>query len=222
VAAVAGALARPVRIDGIRPDQRERLGDLLARAGLGLLFVLLSINLVHDFLQTRRVTGLLLLVGEALVVVLIVFRRPARQVDRTTTARVVTTVSLLGPPLLRAGAEPALLPDLVTASVSCVGLLIVIAAKLTLGRSFGLVPANRGVVVSGPYGFMRHPIYFGYLISHAAFLAAHPTLMNVALVVVGDAALMWRALLEERTLLGDEQYRAYSERVAWHVVPGIF
>jgi len=128
----------------------------------------------------------------------------------------------LGPPLLRAGAESALLPDLVTASVSCVGLLIVIAAKLTLGRSFGLVPANRGVVVSGPYGFKRHPIYFGYLISHAAFLAAHPTLMNVALVVVGDAALMWRALLEERTLLGDEQYRAYSERVAWHVVPGVF
>jgi len=222
VAAVAGALARPVRIDGIRPDQRERLGDLLARAALGLLFVLLSINLVHDFLQTRRVTGLLLLVGEALVVVLLVFRRPARHVDRTTTARVVTTISLLGPPLLRAGTEPALLPDLVTASASCVGLLVVIAAKLTLGRSFGLVPANRGVVVSGPYGFMRHPIYAGYVISHAAFLAAHPTMVNIGLVVVADVALVLRALLEERTLLGDEQYRSYCERVSWHVIPGVF
>ena len=61
---------------------------------------------------------------------------------------------------------------MVTAFVSVIGLAFVIAAKLTLGRSFGLVPANRGVVVSGPYGFMRHPIYEGSVISHAAFLAA--------------------------------------------------
>ena len=220
--AVAGAWDRPVRSVAVRPELRERLGDLSARAVSGLLFVLLSINLVRDFAQTRRVTGLLLLMSEALVVVLVVFRRPAQQVDRSTTARLVTAVSMLGPPLLRAGAEPALLADMITAFVSCLGLALVITAKLTLGRSFGLVPANRGVVVSGPYEFMRHPIYAGYVISHAAFLAAHPTLRNVTLVVVGDVALVFRALLEERTLLGDERYRSYCERVAWHVLPGVF
>ena len=156
--AVAGAWDRPVRSVAVRPELRERLGDLSARAVSGLLFVLLSINLVRDFAQTRRVTGLLLLMSEALVVVLVVFRRPAQQVDRSTTARLVTAVSMLGPPLLRAGAEPALLADMMTAFVSCLGLALVITAKLTLGRSFGLVPANRGVVVSGPYEFMRHPI----------------------------------------------------------------
>jgi len=222
VDAVAGAWDRPVRSVAVRPELRERLGDLSARAVSGLLFVLLSINLVRDFAQTRRVTGLLLLMSEALVVVLVVFRRPAQQVDRSTTARLVTAVSMLGPPLLRAGAEPALLADMITAFVSCLGLALVITAKLTLGRSFGLVPANRGVVVSGPYEFMRHPIYAGYVISHAAFLAAHPTLRNVTLVVVGDVALVFRALLEERTLLGDERYRSYCERVAWHVLPGVF
>ena len=46
--------------------------------------------------------------------------------------------------------------------------------------------------------------------------------MNVTLVVVGDVALVFRALLEERTLLGDERYRSYCERVAWHVLPGVF
>jgi protein-S-isoprenylcysteine O-methyltransferase Ste14 len=216
------AEARAIDVAMARPDMRERLGDLFARAASGLLFVLLSINLVHDFQQTRRVTGLLLLVSEALVVVLVVFRRPARQVDRTTTARVITAISMVGPPLLRAGSESPILPDMLTAIVSCVGLALVITAKMTLGRSFGLVPANRGVVVSGPYQFMRHPIYAGYVISHAAFLAAHPTVMNISLVVVADVALVIRALLEERTLLGDAQYRAYSERVAWHVIPGVF
>lgn len=201
---------------------RERAADVCARAASGLLFLLLSLNLVRDFLATRRVTGLLLLVSEALVVVLIVFRRPARQVDRSLAARVVTALSMLGPPLLRAGSEAPLLADSVTAIVSCAGLALVISAKLTLGRSFGLVPANRGVVDGGPYGLMRHPIYTGYVISHLAFLAAHPTTANVALVVAADSALVLRALLEERTLLDDERYRAYCARVGWHLVPGVY
>ena len=57
---------------------------------------------------------------------------------------------------------------------------IIIAGKLTLGRSFGLMPANRGVVSSGIYRFVRHPIYAGYLITHVAFLAAHPTPLEPA------------------------------------------
>lgn len=201
---------------------RERAADVAGRALCGLLFLLLCNNLLRDFVETRHVTGLLLLISEALVVVFIVFRRPARQVDRSLAARVITAISLAGPPLLRAGAEAPLLPDAVTASVSAAGLLLVIAAKMTLGRSFGLVPANRGVVDGGPYGLMRHPIYAGYLVSHAAFLAAHPTATNIALLVVADSALVVRALLEERTLLLDARYRAYCGRVGWHLVPGVF
>lgn len=206
----------------LTPARRERLADLAARVVSGLLFVLLSMNLVRDFLVTRRVTGLLLLVSEALVVVLIVCRRPAGQVDRSLAARVMTGLSMLGPPLLRAGGETALVPDGATAAVSCLGLALVIAAKLTLGRSFGLVPANRGVVDGGPYEWMRHPIYAGYVISHAAFLAAHPTVWNVSILVAADTALVLRALLEERTLLNDERYRAYCGRVPWHILPGVF
>jgi len=49
--------------------------DLIARASIGALFTLLSINLLGDFIRTGRVTGLLLLVGESLVVVLTIVRR---------------------------------------------------------------------------------------------------------------------------------------------------
>ena len=49
--------------------------------------------------------------------------------------------------------------------VSAIGLAVVIVGKMTLGRSFGVVPANRGVVVGGPYRLVRHPIYTGYLIT---------------------------------------------------------
>jgi len=46
------------------------VGDLVARVTVGALFTLLSLNLLGDFMRTGHVTGLLLLVGESLVVVL--------------------------------------------------------------------------------------------------------------------------------------------------------
>ncbi len=181
--------------------------DLAARAMVGGLFVMLSINLLTDFVHTQRVTGLLLLVSESLVVVLTIARRRASIVDRSPSAAVATAVSLAGPPLLRTADGLGLMPDLSTAVVSAVGLIFVIAGKLTLGRSFGIAPANRGVVIAGPYAFVRHPIYAGYVVTHVAFACAHPTAWNLAVLVVSDAALIIRALYEEKVLAADRLYQ---------------
>jgi protein-S-isoprenylcysteine O-methyltransferase Ste14 len=200
---------------------QDTMKDVLARAIVALLFVLLSANLLVEFARTRHLTGLMLLVNEALVVVLTLVRRKALSVDRSRVASLVTFVSVFGPPLLRPVGD-ALVPDAATAIVSLAGLTLVVAGKLTLGRSFGLVPANRGVVAAGPYQLVRHPIYAGYLITHVAFLAAHPAPLNVALVAAADTALIFRALLEERVLGRDKQYQVYCRRVGWHLVPGVF
>ena len=68
------------------------------------------------------------------------------------------------------------------------GLAWQVAAKVTLGRSFGLLPAARGLVTSGPYRVVRHPIYLGYLITHLAFVAANPTMWNVATLGAMDSS----------------------------------
>ena len=77
-------------------------------------------------------------------------------------------------------------------------------------------------LVAGPYGFVRHPIYAGYLITHAAFALAYPSPWNFVTLVVSDAALIYRALCEERILANDHMYQTYCRRVAWHLVPGVF
>lgn len=196
--------------------------DFLSRLSVATLFVFLSINLLTDFLHTRHITGLLLLASESLVVVFTVFRRKTGIVDRSPVARGIALVSIVGPPLLRVGGGGGLVPDRVTASLSAAGLLLVIVGKMSLGRSFGIVPANRGVVASGPYLVVRHPIYVGYLLSYVAFCIANPTVANLAIVLITDAALVVRALIEERTLVNDERYRTYCARVAWHFLPGVF
>ena len=197
--------------------------DLLARATVAALFTLLSVNLFADYARTGHVTGLLLLVGESLVVVLTIARRRAIAVDRSAAAAIMTTISLAGPAMLRAtDAQLPLAPDAVTALLSAVGLMLVVAGKITLGRSFGVVPANRGVVVRGPYSLVRHPIYTGYLITHMAFLMAHPMPWNVSVILLADIALILRALMEERVLSADASYQQYCRRVGWHLVPGVF
>jgi protein-S-isoprenylcysteine O-methyltransferase Ste14 len=201
---------------------RERVNELVSRLVVAALFTALSINLLGDFLRTGRITGLFLIISEGLVVILTIARRPASRVDRSMQAAVITFIAMATPSMLRSADTGGLVPDAATALVSMVGLALIIAGKLTLGRSFGLVPANRGVVAGGPYTFVRHPIYTGYLITHVAFLIAHPRPWNLAVLAVADTALVLRALREERLLVADVQYAAYCSRVGWHLVPGLF
>jgi len=124
--------------------------------------------------------------------------------------------------MLRASDVNSMVPDVVTAMVSAIGLGLVVVGKMALGRSFGLVPANRGVVVRGPYTFVRHPIYTGYLITHVAFFIADPIPWNAVVILIADTALILRALMEEKVLSNDVEYQGYCRRVGWHLVPGVF
>jgi protein-S-isoprenylcysteine O-methyltransferase Ste14 len=143
-------------------------------------------------------------------------------VDRTWGARLVTALSLAGPPLVNPATSSALLPDTQAAVLSAFGLLVVVAGKVSLGRSFGVVPANRGIVSRGIYRVVRHPIYLGYLLTHVAFLLSHVDLWNVCMFGVSDTMLLVRAIYEERTLCRDPQYVSYCSRVRWRMVPGVF
>jgi protein-S-isoprenylcysteine O-methyltransferase Ste14 len=186
------------------------------------LFVALAIRVGIDFVETLRLTGLLLLASEALVAVLSFARRRAVMVDRSWAARLVTAISIAGPPLLRPGDGWALLPEAPAAMISACGLIVIVCGKLSLGRSFGVVPANRGIVSRGLYRSVRHPIYAGYLVTHGAFLLSHLSAWNAAVLVAGDVMLIVRAAFEERTLARDPEYVRYRERVRWRIVPGIY
>jgi protein-S-isoprenylcysteine O-methyltransferase Ste14 len=79
------------------------------------------------------------------------------------------------------------------------------------------------VVRSGPYRFVRHPGYGGFII----FCGATPLLLGSlwAFVPAGMviAAIVVRTWLEDRTLRGElEGYEEYSRRVRDRLIPGIW
>ena len=224
-ATVARTLAlhsQPALVEARPSELRRDHADSVARIVIVALFSFMAIRIGANFLETGRLTGLLLLASEALVVVLTVFRRAPMVVDRTLRARLLTTLAMIGPPLVAPVVAVPLVGDTVSASIGAVGLLVVIGGKLSLGRSFGLIPANRGIVSTGLYRLVRHPIYLGYFITHVAFVAANPTFWNFAVLFVSDLAQLARAVCEERTLAQDPAYRDYQARVRWRVVPGLF
>ena len=222
VAVATGRSAYRVHTRGSGAAVKRDIGDLAAKACILTLFSVMATHLAAEFVATRHITGLLLLVSEALVVALTLVRRPAEVVDRTWKARTLTMFSTFCPPLLRPVAVAALGPESLTVIISAVGLIIVVLGKMSLGRSFGFTPANRGVVCSGVYRFVRHPIYLGYLVTHVGFLIAYPAVWNLAVLLAADVALMLRAIFEERTLALDPSYRDYMARVRWRIIPGVF
>ena len=104
------------------------------------------------------------------------------------------------------------------------GLALTWWARIYLGPLWSSVISRKPdhkIIDTGPYAFVRHPIYTGYLLTHAGFLLAHPQFANLALVVVSDIALIIRALHEERALQRDQRYREYTASVRWRLVPGL-
>ena len=202
-------------------DARALRAEWFSRVAVSTLFVVLAWKVFVDFVETNRTTDLLLLIGQLLVVVLTCLRRPASVIDRRAWVRFVATVSMMAPLLSRPSQMPSLIPEATAALFVSIGLVVVVVGTISLGDSFGVLPANRGVKRRGLYRVVRHPIYLGYLITHIPFIAAHPSSWNLAVLVVGDAALIVRALHEEQTLRRDPQYVRYCQAVKWRIVPGI-
>ena len=101
-----------------------------------------------------------------------------------------------------------------------------VSATVAFGPRFSNL-TNRGIITSGPYRFFKHPSYIGKNI--AWWLISVPFVSNMgALAALGNCAALLaingiyvvRAVTEERHLMSDPTYRAYSAWIAEHGLIG--
>ena len=98
------------------------------------------------------------------------------------------------------------------------GLMGMIWSVFSLGVSLGMAPADRGLVTSGPYRHVRHPMYTFELLFCLGYWLANLTWLNVSVWLLLAIIQVTRALREERVIEG---YEAYAARVRWRFLPGL-
>jgi len=111
--------------------------------------------------------------------------------------------------------DAELLPTLIQAA----GVIGWAIALSTLGRSFGVVPADRGLVRHGPYRFIRHPIYAFETLFFIGYLAAVPTPRTFIVIAVWAVLQVVRIIREERIIGGYDEYR---QGVRWRLIPFVW
>jgi protein-S-isoprenylcysteine O-methyltransferase Ste14 len=208
----------------LRNISDDRFVEAVLRALAVFTYGLLITGVYRGWrLQPDRWSLLALLVIETFTLGLLVFARQARSRDLSPAAVLATSLATFYFVFLDFGPTRRVTSESVALTLQGLGALWQVWAKWTLGRSFGMLPAQRGVVTGGPHRVVRHPIYLGYLVSHVGFLLANFSPRNAAVLAALYLLQAARMRLEERVLMASStEYAAYTRAVRWRFVPGVF
>lgn len=83
-------------------------------------------------------------------------------------------------------------------------------------------PARVPLRTTGVYGFVRHPIYLGWIL--VVFGTPTMTATRLAFALISTAYLALAVPFEERGLVASygSQYHAYQRQVRWRMLPGLY
>lgn len=215
-----------VTVDAPKPAPhgftRSGLLNAASNVGVALLFfgAFLPGKLHHEGYHSGAADDVWL-AGALLMGLFSLVRVPPRSSTVTVSSVAATTGMMLLPALIRPLPGIASVGLLHSAGliVELAGVLFTQVARIYLGRSFGLLPANRGIVSNGPFRIVRHPIYTGWLVLSIGYVLIYPALSNVLPVVAALPFMMWRIGQEEALLSQDPDYRGYMEHVHYRVIP---
>ena len=199
--------------------RRPLTARVLTSAPVALLWLLFAVANFSNWRTTHRPTGLGATALELVVATLFVIRRTPWVVSRSPRAWTAAAIGTFGVLALRPVYNPLGSLELLYAGMQVAGALFAIVAMLSLGRSFGIVPANRGIRTGGAYRYVRHPLYSAYILTETGYLLENPSLRNGCLFGIVMVFQAVRILEEERMLAGDPAYREYCRHVRSRVVP---
>lgn len=221
-ATALAAAARPCAV----PHADSFLGILIEVFARVVAALALGVFAYAAYLQWRldpsRITLILLAVSTTLTVGLSLFAEPPKKRDWSPLALFFSVGGTFYYLVFQLTASRQLLPEAAGAAIQLIGLFWQLFAKVSLRKSFGILPANRGIVSRGAYRFVRHPMYLGYLIIDAGFLLTNFSARNLIAVALQIGLQLGRIRREERLLSEDAAYRAYRRSVRYRVIPGLF
>ena len=217
------------RLDVI-PDEKHR-ADLTSLKNIfhwpvngfiALLWAKFVITALSNWLDQGGFLNLGILIHNTLLCALFLTRRKSVDTSHRLIDWIVPIATLTSAMMLRPSNSASYPYDILSIIIQCLGMSFIILSLISLGRSFGIVPANRKVKYTGAYRVVRHPLYASELIFYAGFLMGHPSERNGLLILLILIGQVWRLIREERLLSRDPVYVAYRKYVRYRLLPGLF
>ena len=186
---------------------------------LAAIWLFFAFNQLQSFFVDRKIASLLFFVGETITFILFLVRRDAKTQSTTVYDY---AVALGGTFLVFFFIPTAIHSNIFGNTLIVIGSSIHLLGISSLGRSFGIIPANRGVQTKGMYAFVRHPLYASYIISYGGYLISNVSRYNAVIFFSTIFLLVLRIRQEELILSKDPEYEMYRTQVHWKLFPGIF
>ncbi|MEH2477242.1 protein-S-isoprenylcysteine O-methyltransferase Ste14 [Nitrobacteraceae bacterium AZCC 2146] len=114
------------------------------------------------------------------------------------------------------------LPNLASTACVLIGMIMMLVTIRHLGRSFSLVPQARNVVQTGPYRWIKHPLYLAEEIAVLGVVLRNPTPLTAVLLVLHIGVQICRIYYEEDLLRRNcPEYSGY-EASRWRLIPHVW
>ncbi|MCS3448361.1 protein-S-isoprenylcysteine O-methyltransferase Ste14 [Bradyrhizobium elkanii] len=191
-------------------------------------FLLLALAVTTNLAKTGEpwpslVSNFLVAVFYLMLALLILIRGPAKAQAEGLLPRVAAFVGTYWPWTITFFEKTeGALPNLLSAVCVLTGMIMILVTVRHLGRSFSLVPQARSVVQTGPYRWIKHPLYLSEEIVFLGVVLQHLSWMTVGLLILHICIQVWRIHYEEdvlrRTL---PEYSSY-EASRWRLIPYVW
>jgi protein-S-isoprenylcysteine O-methyltransferase Ste14 len=158
-----------------------------------------------------------------LLALLIMTRSPAKAQADGLLPRIAAFVGTYLPwTITFFGKTDQALPNLLSTACVLIGTIMMLVTIRHLGRSFSLVPQARSVVQTGPYRWIKHPLYFSEQIAILGVVLQYLTPVTVIVFVLHIGVQVCRILYEEDLLRRNcPEYSSY-EVSRWRLVPYVW
>ncbi|MGY4286192.1 protein-S-isoprenylcysteine O-methyltransferase Ste14 [Bradyrhizobium sp. LM2.7] len=203
----------------------ERMMQLFGGMWFMLLAVLLALKIGASLTDPwpSLLSSFCLAIFYTLLTVLIVTRPPAKAQAAGLLPRIAAFVGSYMPwtiPFF--GKTDQALPNLLSTACVLIGMIMMLVTIRHLGRAFSLVPQARSVVQTGPYRWIKHPLYLSEEIAIVGVVLLHLTPVTVILLILHVGVQVCRILYEEDLLRRNfPEYSSY-EASRWRLIPYVW
>lgn len=206
--------------------RNERLTQVIGSTWFLLIGFMVAYGVVHNLRSSswpQVVSQSTLAAFYFVLWFLIATRLPAKSRETRSVARIVAFVGTYLP--LSFSFMPPnkhALSDVLSAICVVTGTMLMLLTVTYLGRAFSIVPQARSVAQSGPYRWIRHPLYLAEQIAILGAMLQCLSFVSISIFVVHVGLQISRMLFEESLLR--RNLPEYNEFAAtrWRFIPFIW